>query len=43
MSIKLDKYSKHPGMNALVPNYRVDMGFGLQVGWAIEVISNIYI
>ncbi len=37
MSKKLEKYSTNPGLNKLVPNYRVDMGFGLQVGWAIEV------
>lgn len=38
MSKKLFKYRSHEGLNARLPNYRVKMGFGLHVGWAIEVI-----
>jgi len=30
------EYSKDPGFNAKIPNYRVNMGFGLHCGWAIE-------
>lgn len=37
ISKKLDKYRRHAGLNARLSNYRVKMGFGLHVGWAIEV------
>lgn len=33
---KLKKYQSHKGLNARMPGYRVKMGFGLHVGWAIE-------
>lgn len=32
----LADYRGHPGMLQRVPNYRVQMGFGLHCGWAIE-------
>jgi len=32
----LAEYRGHPGMLQRVPNYRVQMGFGLHCGWAIE-------
>ena len=37
MSNKLVKYNTNPEMNKRYPNYSVNMGFGLHVGWAIEV------
>jgi hypothetical protein len=37
LSHKLVKYNTHPGLNARLENYSVKMGFGLHVGWAIEV------
>lgn len=43
MSIKLDEYKNNRALNARIPNYNVSMGFGLHVGWAIEVIIfNLY-
>jgi len=30
------RYGQHAGLNARIPNYRVKMGFGLHLGWAIE-------
>ena len=38
MSIKLDEYKNNRALTARIPNYNVSMGFGLHVGWAIEVI-----
>lgn len=35
-SVKLAKYREYPELNQRMPNYRVRMGFGLHVGWAIE-------
>eukprot|EP00927_Polykrikos_kofoidii_P002838 TRINITY_DN11134_c0_g2_i1.p1 TRINITY_DN11134_c0_g2~~TRINITY_DN11134_c0_g2_i1.p1 ORF type:complete len:1011 (-),score=184.11 TRINITY_DN11134_c0_g2_i1:105-3137(-) len=32
----LEEYRKHPGLLQRLPNYRVQMGFGLHCGWAIE-------
>merc|ERR550532_2804940 len=29
-------YRDHPGLQQRLPNYRVEMGFGLHCGWAIE-------
>ena len=40
LSLKLVKYKENPGLNARLPNYSVKMGFGLHVGWAIEVLIN---
>ena len=37
MSKKLEKYKNNRGLNERIPNYCVKMGFGLHVGWAIEV------
>ena len=37
LSKKLVKYKENPGLRARLPNYTVKMGFGLHVGWAIEV------
>lgn len=37
ISKKLEKYKAHPGLNERLPNYSVKMGFGLHLGWAIEV------
>ena len=34
----LDEYKNNRALNARIPNYNVSMGFGLHVGWAIEVI-----
>jgi len=36
VSKKLWKYRNHKGLNERLKNYRVKMGFGLHVGWAIE-------
>ena len=36
MSKKLEEYKKHIELNLKMPNYKVDMGFGLHVGWNIE-------
>lgn len=36
VSYKLNRYSKNKEILALMPNFRVNMGFGLHVGWAIE-------
>ncbi|EAS07728.2 adenylate/guanylate cyclase domain protein (macronuclear) [Tetrahymena thermophila SB210] len=36
ISKKLFKYRQHKGLNERLKNYRVKMGFGLHVGWAIE-------
>ena len=36
LSKKLEKYKKHPGLNARMKDYSVKMGFGLHLGWAIE-------
>ena len=30
------KYSNDPRLNNRIPNYKVKMGFGLHIGWAIE-------
>jgi len=30
------KYRDNQSLNARMPNYRIKMGFGLHVGWAIE-------
>lgn len=38
MSVKLDEYKNNRALNARIPNYNVSMGFGLHVGWAIEVL-----
>ncbi len=35
-SAKLARYREYPELNRRMPNYRVRMGFGLHVGWAIE-------
>lgn len=32
----LAEYRKHPGMQQRVKNFRVQMGFGLHCGWAVE-------
>ena len=37
MSKKLEEYKKHKELNERMHNYKVDMGFGLHVGWGIEV------
>jgi hypothetical protein len=29
-------YARRPDLNARMPGFRVQMGFGLHVGWAIE-------
>ena len=34
--LKLLEYRKHEKLNQRIPNYKVKMGFGLHVGWAIE-------
>lgn len=42
INVKINKYShileygKNPKMLERIPNYRVNMGFGLHVGWGIE-------
>ena len=35
-SAKLAKYREYPELKRRMPNYKVRMGFGLHVGWAIE-------
>merc|ERR1712057_24465 len=35
-SSTLADYRGHPGLLQRLPNYRVRMGFGLHLGWAIE-------
>lgn len=35
-SSRLRRYSQDPALNARIPGFRVQMGFGLHVGWAIE-------
>jgi len=35
-SRKCDSYWDNEDLNARMPNYRVSLGFGLQIGWAIE-------
>jgi len=35
-SARLFAYSKNPALTRRLPNYRVKMGLGLHVGWAIE-------
>jgi len=37
ISKKLKKYKTHQGLNERLPNFSVKMGFGLHLGWAIEV------
>lgn len=32
----LKAYSNRPDLNARMPDFSVQMGFGLHVGWAIE-------
>jgi hypothetical protein len=32
----LGRYSRRPDLNARMPGFSVQMGFGLHVGWAIE-------
>jgi class 3 adenylate cyclase len=39
-SPKIEKYNKHKGLQQRLPNYSVKMGFGLHIGWAIEVQLN---
>ena len=34
--LKLLAYRKHEKLNSRIPNYKVKMGFGLHLGWAIE-------
>ena len=36
VSKKLHKYRLNEGLNKRLGSYRVKMGFGLHVGWAIE-------
>lgn len=36
MSRLLGRYSRRADLNARMPGFRVQMGFGLHVGWAIE-------
>lgn len=43
MSNKLEKYKNNIGLNERLPGYCVKMGFGLHIGWAIEVIHNFII
>jgi class 3 adenylate cyclase len=31
-----DSYRDNPELNKRMPNYRVSLGFGLHIGWAIE-------
>lgn len=31
-----DSYRDNPELNKRIPNYRVSLGFGLHIGWAIE-------
>ena len=35
-SRKCDAYRDNEDLNAWMPNYRVSLGFGLHIGWAIE-------
>ncbi|CAG9326054.1 unnamed protein product [Blepharisma stoltei] len=35
-SPKIESFSQHPALNAMIPGYIVSMGFGLHQGWAIE-------
>jgi len=35
-SWKCDAYRDNEDLNAWMPNYRVALGFGLHIGWAIE-------
>ena len=35
-SWKCDAYRDNEDLNAWMPNYRVSLGFGLHIGWAIE-------
>ena len=35
-SREMEKYKHHKKLNKRIPNYRVNMGFGLNLGWAIE-------
>lgn len=35
-SRKCDSYRDNEDLNARMPNYRVSLGFGLHIGWAIE-------
>jgi len=35
-SWKCDAYWDNEDLNARMPNYRVALGFGLHIGWAIE-------
>ena len=32
----LNKYKENKQLNKRLPNYKVKMGFGLHIGWAIE-------
>ena len=43
LSKKLNKYRKDVRLNARLPNFSVKMGFGLHVGWGIEVLFNSFI
>ena len=37
------KYREHKGLNERLPNFKIKMGFGLHIGWAIEgAIGSIY-
>ncbi len=35
-SARLKRYCLRPDLNARMPGYKISMGFGLHVGWAIE-------
>lgn len=37
-SRKLQKYVNHPEIIDRFTNYRIRMGFGLHIGWGIEVL-----
>ena len=37
LSKKLEKYAKNDQLNKRMPNFTVRMGFGLNLGWGIEV------
>ena len=36
---KMLKYRQDKGLCNRMPNYKVKMGFGLHMGWAIEVLT----
>lgn len=43
MSKKLDRYKDMPELNLKIPNYGVKLGFGLHVGWGIEVYYSYFL